>query len=100
MTEKESREKAIMILNKKRATRPAQPTNDGELLAWLYWHNNHDNIYAWDFDFLFLYNGHTVESSGLFGHICIDGIQHRITNFLESAADVDRIYNKLAYNKK
>ena len=88
-----------MTLDEKRATRPKTPENDKELLTWINWHNNHDNIYAWDFDFLFTYNGHIVKNSSLFGHICIDGIQYRITNFGECVADFMRIYEKLAYKK-
>ena len=89
-----------MTLDEKRATRPKTPENDKELYAWLCWHNKHENIYAWDFDFSFVYNGNTVSNSGLFGYICIDGIQYRVTNFCECLADINRIYDKLAYNKK
>lgn len=57
-----------MTLDEKRATRPKTPENDKELLTWINWHNNHDNIYAWDFDFLFMYNGHIVKNSSLSGN--------------------------------
>jgi hypothetical protein len=89
-----------MTLDEKRAARPKTPENDKELLEWIIWHNNHDNIYAWDFYFLFTYNGHIVKNSSLFGHICIDGIQHRISNFFDSTINTTSIYNKIAYIKK
>ena len=84
-----------MTLDEKRATRPKTPTTGAELWDWLEWHNKHENIYAWDFDFCFSYNGHIVQNSSLLGHINIDGVQHRISNFLYSDKDIKPIYKKL-----
>lgn len=70
----------MMTLEEKRRTRPDIPHTREEFDRWLAWYADPQNGYAWDFDFRFEMNGHTIRASGLFRHICIDNVQHSVND--------------------
>lgn len=65
-------------LEAKRNSRPQTPTTREEFDKWLEWHADPENAYAWDFDFRFEINGHTISASGLFRHIVVDRVVHDV----------------------
>lgn len=88
-----------MTLEEKRNARPSIPETREEFDRWLEWHADKDNVYAWDFDFKFEINGHTVSASSLFGHITLDKVILDVRDYFSTVVSNGVTYKPTDYIK-